>query len=109
MKGIKALWEQFKVWRRSRATVRSMRLFQSLLKDKTSGMQEIVQRNSLRMAGSMVMNWLDKRGTAHCRFCPGTDQLRRHLDFMVCPDHWAAITAKPSANGVEEKEKAVSK
>jgi len=91
--------ENYKVWKKARKTLRNMRLFKKLLADEKSGMREIVQRNSLRVAADMVMNWLDKRGTVHCRFCPSTEQLKHHVDYLLCPEHFDAIVSKPSVNG----------
>jgi len=97
-------WELFQTWRSACATVRSMRLFQRLMKDKKSGMTQIVQNYALRMAISMHMSKLDSMRIMHCRFCDGTAPLHKHMDYFLCPRHYQAVVAdeanKAKSNGV---------
>lgn len=75
------------------------RLFNFLLNFPASGMENLVEQAALRRASSMCMNWLDSKRIIHCRFCPNTGELRRHLDYMLCPGHYEIVKAKPSENG----------
>ena len=43
------VWELFRAWRKARSVVRSMKLFQRLIMDKSTGMEEIVKKNAMLM------------------------------------------------------------
>ena len=97
------VWELFRAWRKARSVVRSMKLFQRLIMDKSTGMEEIVKKNAMRMASSMAMTYFDSKGIIHCRFCHDTEQLWNHLDYKVCSLHREKLLAVPSTNGKEVK------
>lgn len=86
----------FRKYRETRRFSRNQRLFLSLLKDKRSGLEDVCRRHSELMARSMVMNYLDSKGTRHCRFCEATGPLRWHGEgearFLVCNAHGDALS-----------------
>ena len=48
------------------------------------------------MARSMVMNYHDRRGVHHCRFCEQTGPLRNYgpegAQYLVCDHHFKALS-----------------
>lgn len=87
---------------------RAMRMFQRMMADKNSGLDQIVGRAAERRAWAMVMNWLDAKRIRHCRFCPNTEQLRRHADYYVCVPHWEMVKSEPSTNGKDVEKSKIS-
>ncbi len=96
---IKAWWalqvQGYTNWRSLRRFKRNQHVFYTLLKDKRSGLEDVVTKHGQLIGKTLMMEFLDKKGYVHCAFCQETEPLRVYLGdgdaFTVCPGHFEAL------------------
>ena len=81
------LWARFQTWNEGRKFRRNEALFKALVVDPRSGLERTCRMHAERMAVTMVMQDLDRRGVMHCKFCHVSATLRRIGSAYLCPRH----------------------
>lgn len=89
------LIERLNAWNEGRKRRRNARIYNRLVKDPLSGMNQEVQRHVTRLAIEHFMKMLDAEGFTHCQFCPARQPLTKHPMGMMCPGHLEMVNRAP--------------
>jgi hypothetical protein len=92
----------------ARRAERNRRLFESLMKDPSSGIPKMVNDIAQEKALGYVMNWLNNKRIRHCAMCPSTEQLHAHGIHYLCPIHHDYVERLEAKQKLESAGKAAA-